>query len=355
MLALIAGSILFIRSNSWRQWIGFAILLAASFALVFGFVAGGLLGSAAVVAVAFGGARAVTIFALGSIAAIISMAGEVSIAGVFGAIAVVGFAGITTGIILVKRFSFESFLPVLTIVLIVFSFFAPLVLGALPNWNLGGPNVLFFGVFTLVNAPFDWLTLGVSRLLLRAGLVPGRYILMMPRPLFFGLLDFLFALAIIVALAVITALTLQFYGALELAGGAPQASVPLAPILADLADPVKRYEPTNAWIYFMLFSTLVPSLVNLVCACFAFLRGFAPINQWAWSRMLRGPAGWERLAIAAWLGFQPVAGIALGLILVLYPVQWLFFGLGPSYGEGLLSVVTWIADQNWPASVLDIE
>ena len=41
---------------------------------------------------------------------------------------------------------------------------------AASNWRDLGPLIVFFGLLTCVNAPFDWLSLGLTRFLLRRGL-----------------------------------------------------------------------------------------------------------------------------------------------------------------------------------------
>jgi hypothetical protein len=41
-------------------------------------------------------------------------------------------------------------------------------------WELSGPLLLFLVLLTLVNAPFDWASLGLTRALLRRGLELGR-------------------------------------------------------------------------------------------------------------------------------------------------------------------------------------
>jgi hypothetical protein len=38
---------------------------------------------------------------------------------------------------------------------------APALLAPLSTWKVCGPVLLFFGVLTLINAPFDWLSLGI--------------------------------------------------------------------------------------------------------------------------------------------------------------------------------------------------
>ena len=44
---------------------------------------------------------------------------------------------------------------------------------ARPTWQITGPLVLFLGLLSLLNAPFDWASLGLTRALLRRGLELG--------------------------------------------------------------------------------------------------------------------------------------------------------------------------------------
>jgi hypothetical protein len=44
------------------------------------------------------------------------------------------------------------------------------LLSPLTTWEQTGPQFLFLGLLTLLNAPFDWASLGLTRALLRRGL-----------------------------------------------------------------------------------------------------------------------------------------------------------------------------------------
>jgi hypothetical protein len=50
-------------------------------------------------------------------------------------------------------------------------------LSHLKAWDLVGPLLLFVGLLTLLNAPFDWASLGLTRALLRRGLELGGWCL----------------------------------------------------------------------------------------------------------------------------------------------------------------------------------
>ena len=46
-------------------------------------------------------------------------------------------------------------------------------LSSLKSWEVIGPFLLFLGLLTLLNAPFDWASLGLTRALRRRGLELG--------------------------------------------------------------------------------------------------------------------------------------------------------------------------------------
>ncbi len=46
-------------------------------------------------------------------------------------------------------------------------------LSSFQKWDVAGPLLLFLDLLTLLNAPFDWASLGLTRALLRRGLELG--------------------------------------------------------------------------------------------------------------------------------------------------------------------------------------
>jgi Sigma-70 region 2 len=54
---------------------------------------------------------------------------------------------------------------VMTVLTVVSGFW----LSSDPAWDLAGPVLLFFGLLIWLNAPFDWLSIGLTRALLRRG------------------------------------------------------------------------------------------------------------------------------------------------------------------------------------------
>jgi hypothetical protein len=288
-----------------------------------------------------------------------AVAGAVAFAGAFAGAGLFAFAfafAVAAAVLFLLNFARQGgqwswFLLALTLILLAICFTAPLWLIS-DRWSDAAPLLLFFGLFTLINAPFDWLTLGVTRALIRAGLVPGRTIMHIPGALIFGIVDLVLALVFLLALAIAIVFAVQLFGALEIIGGAPRQTLAVEPVLAALADPQRRFDWPYMWIYFMVFSTMVPSLINLAVGCFAWLRGFAPLDRWAAAVMERGPKEGERLRLALWLGAQPVIGVVVGLLLIVYPAQTLMFGFGPTYGEGMISLVQDFAAANWPERLI---
>jgi hypothetical protein len=80
-------------------------------------------------------------------------------------------------------------------------FFPAMILACVAptSWGAaGGPLVLFLGLLTLLNAPFDWASLGLTRALLRRGLELGGW-----WPFLLALVDAVLASVIIACLALV--------------------------------------------------------------------------------------------------------------------------------------------------------
>jgi hypothetical protein len=127
--------------------------------------------------------------------------------------------------------------------------------------------IIFVVVLPLANAPLDWISLDLTRGLLRYGLVEGGTW----RIAAISLVDIILAAVLIFPLAATTAAVLCLANWSAVSGGG-EAILPVVPILeAFRRSPL---DPDFYWIYLMLFSTLIPSvahilggLVGLVLAC----------------------------------------------------------------------------------------
>ena len=116
--------------------------------------------------------------------------------------------------------------------------------------------VVFLFLLPLANAPLDWLSIGLTRGLLRTGLALGGTW----RIALISLLDLALAAVLMFALVALTVALVAAANWAALAGGGVPI-LPIAPLLDGLtADP---WAAEFAWIWLMLFSTLLPSLLHL--------------------------------------------------------------------------------------------
>ena len=223
-------------------------------------------------------------------------------------------------------------------------------LGASPDWRFAGPLLLFFGLLTLVNAPFDWLSLGLTRGLLRRGLELGG-----AWPWVLALVDGLLATVLVVLLSAAMVLAVQLFDALAVHRGG-KAVLPLEPLFVALAaDPAA---PEHWWIYALLATTLLPSLVNAVVGCASWLRSLPWLNLWLQRQMpaRQGSAAealvYHRVTVAAVLTSQWALGAVIGAVaLPLWVWVWLVW-LMPFAGPNLMELMRALAEQHWPQRLI---
>ena len=226
----------------------------------------------------------------------------------------------------------------------------PLALASEPTWPRAAPLLLFFGLLTVVNAPFDWLSLGLTRGLLRLGLAKGG-----AWPWALALLDALLATVLVVLLSAAMVLGIQGFDMLAQRGGGV-AVLPLAPLLRDLS--AAPAEPEFWWIYALLLSTLLPSAVNAVVGCASWLRSWPGLNRWILGQMpdRKGRVAetlvYDRLSVAAVLTAQLAVGTLVGLAALGLWVWGLLAWLMPRLGLNLLDMMRWLVDQQWPQRLL---
>jgi hypothetical protein len=122
-------------------------------------------------------------------------------------------------------------------------------------WGESGPLLLFLGLLTLINAPFDWASLGVTRALLRRGLELGGW-----WPYLLALADALVAAFIIALLAMTMVIGVQTFDHLaEHSAGADARVLPLGELFDGMA--AQPSAPEYWWVYALLLSTMIPSLL----------------------------------------------------------------------------------------------
>jgi hypothetical protein len=214
--------------------------------------------------------------------------------------------------------------------------------------DLSGPLLMFLGLFTLINAPFDWISLGLTRALLRRGLELGAW-----WPYLLALVDAVCAAVIITMLTVVSVLSIQLFDDLATRSvGEGARALPLGPLL----DGIETHPsaPEFSWVYAMLLSTMIPSLVNLMIGGASLVRGV----PWVTNLLLylmpeRGaPPTFNRQWITLLLTLQIFVGAAIGVVLqglLFYLVIW---WLVPLFGRDLLDLARAIAAPDLPGQAV---
>ena len=194
------------------------------------------------------------------------------------------------------------------------------------------------GLLPLVNAPFDWLSTGLTRFLLRKNWIEDRAIMRV----FWSLTDFICALLLLVALCVATVLSLHLLNGSARLAGFLGPVIDVDAVLLDVAN--NPWETRHYWIYFAVLSTMMPTLLHLVI----WLLSTGTI-QWNWVRnfALRhidnnfADGEGTRFAVISALTAQVTAAFLLALC-VAAAVWWtLNFLLG--FTEHLIALLSWVS------------
>ncbi len=205
-------------------------------------------------------------------------------------------------------------------------------------WGIVGPILLFLGLLTLLNAPFDWASLGLTRALLRRGLE----LKMEWWPYIYAVIDACLATVVIALLALTMVLGVQAFDELAVHGGGTKAAV--LP-LDQLFDGISKHpeEPEYWWVYALLLSTMIPSLVNLAIGGMALTRGIPGVPRLLlrWIPEGRDVPDYRRPLAALALTIQMFAGAFLGIAAQAFLAVGLLYYLMPAIGLDLL----WLCQQ----------
>ena len=224
---------------------------------------------------------------------------------------------------------------------------APLASSRPAEYNAGA-LLLFFGLLTLLNAPFAWASLGLTRALLRRGLELGGW-----WPCFLAFADALLAAVTVAVLAVTMVIGVQAFDGLVVRSGGKHV-LPLG----QLFDGISAHpgEPQYWWVYAVMLSSMIPSIVNLVIGGTALMRAAPGLP----SLLLRYmPVGGAVPAIdRAWLAFVLTLQVVSGMILGIAAQALLALGLigyvMPRLGLGLLALARSIEAFDLPMRVWHI-
>jgi hypothetical protein len=128
------------------------------------------------------------------------------------------------------------------------------------------------GIADAVKRSFRLVSLGLTRALLRRGLELGAW-----WPYILALVDAGLAALIIAALGLTMLVGVQTFDALAVHGGG-SAVLPLVALLNGIAG--NPTAPEYWWLYALLLSTMIPSLVNLVIGGTSLVRGVPGVASW---------------------------------------------------------------------------
>lgn len=217
---------------------------------------------------------------------------------------------------------------------------------ALPGWS-GGAFLLFLGLLPLINAPFDWLSLGLTRALLRRGLELGGW-----WPYLLAILDAMVAGVIIALLSLVMVVGVQAssYVAFRGGGGEPHG-LRLGLLFNGLAAHPEA--PEYWWLYALLLSTMIPSLLNLVIGGTALARAAPGMTTLLLSHVPAGrdvPA-FDRAWVALVLTVQVAGGVVLGVVAQALLAIALIRYVMPTVGLGLLDMARAVATFNVPEKI----
>jgi hypothetical protein len=205
---------------------------------------------------------------------------------------------------------------------------------------------LFMGLLTFLNAPFDWASLGLTRALLRRGLELGGW-----WPFLLAFVDALLAVAIIALLSLTMVFGVQAFNDLTLHGrGNPV--LPLEPFFDGIsAHPTA---PEYWWVYATLFSTMIPSIVNLMIGGASLMRGVPGVPSLLLRFMPANKAvpAFERTWIATVLTLQLVGGAILGIVVQFTLVYAVFWHVMPWMGLELLDMARALAAWDLPGKLI---
>jgi hypothetical protein len=266
--------------------------------------------------------------------------------------ALFGFAGFSAAAALnwmAIRYQRQGvFLSVFLVAMIVGCLSAAPLAPSRPAYYMPGPLLLFFGLLTLLNAPFNWASLGLTRALLRRGLELQSW-----WPFLLGLVDALFAAVIVALLALTMVIGVQTFDALGVQGGG-KAVLPLGALFDDISAHPEA--PEYWWVYALLLSTMIPSLVNLVIGGTALMRAVPGLSPFVLGYLPATGAvrSYDRAWIAAVLTGQVALGVILGVGVQALLAYGLIFYAMPAVGPGLLDIARDFADLELPTRLIQL-
>lgn len=218
-------------------------------------------------------------------------------------------------------------------------------------WPVIGPILLFYGLLPAINAPFLWFSVGMTRALLWLGLERKGW-----WPYFYALLDAAVAIATLVLLVAGMIVGIQLINLMAVEGGG-KPLLEVAPLLVAVIDGLKHYsfKAEYWWIYTLLLSAMIPSLMNLAIGGFSLIRGIPILSRrlQAYLPEGHGVAQHDRNWISLMLSIQAMVGLCLASVSQFILLPWWIFGyLLPGLGFGVLQFAQQVERFDLPARIL---
>ena len=335
------------RSTGWRMaaWVAGGLAVVFAFAFAFPGVAAGVVAFAG--AVAATGAFAVVLVVVVAVGIVIAFAFPFPGGLAFAFAGVAAFAVIGAvewaNDAMANRGRRGVFLSFFVAIMMLACLVAASLLSPLEGWEGSGPLLLFLGLLTLLNAPFDWASLGLTRALLRRGLEVGGW-----APYFLALVDAALAAGVIVLLTLAMVIGVQAFDELAAHAGG-KAVLPLNALFDGIA--AHPSAPEYWWVYALLLSSMIPSLINLVIGGTSLIRGVPGVPSLLLFRFMPDKGGvlkWDRHWIAAALTTQVAAGAILGIAAQAFLVVVILGYIMPFFGLELLGMARDVAAFNLP-------
>jgi hypothetical protein len=202
---------------------------------------------------------------------------------------------------------------------------------------------LIFAILPLVNLPFDFFSLGLTRALLRWTCQPGA-----PSPFWVGLLDTVIAVLLMIPLAAVLVLSVQAADAVVF-WQSGQSFVVLPRLLDRIG--IAPWDVQNFWVYFLMASTLIPSLLNACVGTLSLMVTLLPpVRFWVLANLEAANAreeGWNGYgATRFWVVTACVGHVVGSFILTVAAVLgfgWLAITVVPDLLPWLLTGARWLA------------
>lgn len=171
-------------------------------------------------------------------------------------------------------------------------------------------------------------------------------------PYGFALLDALIAMPVVLLLSCVVAVGIQSFDFIALHHGAKAAILPLDAVFEDLQT--NPWQWHLSWLYAMLLTTMIPSLINCAIGCFAFFRAL----PWSTRFLLRcmperGPVQ-QQLWVALLLSLQWTLGAVFGCAALVAFIYGIVLHALPAIGIELFAIVRGVVALDIPQRIADL-